>query len=231
MSEKKYAEPIGNPGMRRPIAILLWVLGIIFEVVGIMILIGKITIFSNPILWICIALVIDFVLVVIGSALWKQANKIDPPSEKNQVEFFLKTQLGSIIAVIAFLPILIFLLSDKNLDKKAKTWVSLLAALLLAGSVLLGIDFNPISLEDLQQMEVNSVESEFGEGIVQWSKNSKVYHTWDNCPALKRIKEENKREDVVKVAFEAGKARMCYFCADHFGITAGVESKEPTIGD
>jgi len=198
MSEKKYVKPKGNPGALRPIAIVLWLLGLACEAVGILILTGNINVMSSdPIIWICVALGVDFVLVVIGSFLWKRANKIDPPSEKNKVEFFLKTQLGSIIAMIAFLPILIFLLTDKNLDKKTKTWTSALAALLLVGSVLLGIDYNPISLEDLQQMQVNATESEFGEGIVEWSRNSKVYHTWEDCPALKRILEKNKNQGEV----------------------------------
>ncbi len=230
MAEKKIVSPKGDPGMLRPIAIGLWILGLIFEVLGICILLPQHVklpafVLSNQILWLCVALAIDFVLVVIGSLLWKKANRIDPPSEKNQVEFFLKTQLGAIISVIAFLPILIVLLTNKDLDKKSKTLATILTVALLVLSTLFGTEFNPISLEDLQQMEVNAQESEFGVGTVQWSKNSKVYHTWTQCPALNRIKEENLREGVVKAAFEEGKARMCYFCADHFNIVDGVEAR------
>ena len=230
MTEKKYVEPKGNAGSLRATAIVLWILGLVFEVLGILTLFPQAVklptfVLNNQVLWLIVALVIDFVLVVIGSMLWKKANRIDPPSEKNKVEFFLKTQLGAIISVLAFLPILIFLLTNKDLDKKAKTWVSILAVLLLAGSSLLSTEFNPISLEDLQQMEVNSQSSDFGVGTVQWSKNSKVYHTWQDCPALARIKEENLNVGPAKSAFEAGKARMCYNCADHFAIIDGVEKR------
>ncbi|MCL1847601.1 MAG: hypothetical protein FWF91_06525 [Coriobacteriia bacterium] len=172
------------------------------------------------------ALILDLILVVVGSFLWKRANKIDPPSEKNKAEFFIKTQLGAIIAVIAFFPILIFLLTDKNMDKKTKTWVSILAGVCLLLAVGLSIDYNPVSSEDLEQMVINSESSDFGEGIVKWSKNSKVYHTWSDCSALNRIQDDNLREGSVKEAFEASKVRMCRFCAGHFDITDGVEGAD-----
>ncbi|MCL1790628.1 MAG: hypothetical protein FWG40_04635 [Peptococcaceae bacterium] len=224
---KKYVKPKGNPMLFRMIAVVLWILGLACEVVGILVILEKLTMpgFSS-IVWLVIALVLDLVFVVSGSLLWKRANKIDPPSEKNKVEFFIKTQLGAIIAVIAFFPILVILLMDKNMDKKAKTWISILAGICLVIAVGLSIDYDPISLEDLEQMRVNADNSDFGTGIVQWSKNSKVYHTWIDCSSLKRIKEENLTESDVDDAFENGKARMCQFCANHFGITEGVDTKE-----
>ncbi|MDR2736570.1 MAG: hypothetical protein LBB49_03290 [Gracilibacteraceae bacterium] len=220
MAESKtYVKPKGNPMLLRVIAVVLWVLGLACETAGILIILKQ-----YPIVWIVIALVLDLILVVIGSFLWKKANKIDPPSEKNKVEFFIKTQLGAIIAVIAFFPILIILLMDKNMDKKVKTWVSILAGICLVVAVGLSIDYDPISLEDLEQMRVNTVSSDFGNGIVQWSKNSKVYHTWGSCSSLKRILEANLSETNVDDAFEKGKTRMCRFCASNFGITEGVDT-------
>ena len=228
MTEKKtYVQPKGNAGTLRFVAIALWLLGIACEVLGVLTILNKI-IFSNPVLFICLFLVADLILIAIGSYCWKRANKIDPPSEKNKTEFFIKTQLGAIISVIAFFPILLFLINDKNLDKKSKMWVSILAGACLLGSVALGIDYDPISLEDLQQMMVNSESSDFGAGTVQWSKNSKVYHTWEDCSSLKRILPQNLREGSAEAAFQEGKARMCWFCADHFHIVDGVESKQPS---
>ena len=221
--KKTYVKPKGNPKTLRLLAVLMWVLGLACEAVGILIILNKLVV-SNPIVFIIIALVVDLIFVVIGSFMWKRANKIDPPSEKNKVEFFIKTQLGAIIAVIAFFPILLVLLMDKKIDKKAKTWVTILAAVCLLAAVGLSIDYNPVSLEDLQQMEANSQSSDFGTGVVKWSKNSKVYHTWDACSSLGRIKAENLREGTAKTAFEDGKARMCRFCAAHFNITEGVDT-------
>ncbi|MCL1798351.1 MAG: hypothetical protein FWG23_01195 [Eggerthellaceae bacterium] len=216
------ARPTGNAGTLRLLAIVLWVLGLACEVVGILILLQKLVV-SNPVVFIVIALLLDLVLVVAGSFLWKRANKIDPPSEKNPVEFFIKTQLGAIIAVIAFFPILLLLLLDKNLDKRAKTLISILAVVCLAGAVGLSADYDPISLEDLQQMRENAESSDFGANYVKWSTNSKVYHTWATCSALNRISENNLREGTVDEAFEASKARMCKICAGHFNITKGVD--------
>lgn len=224
MSKKEtFVKPSGNAGTFRILAVLLWILGLACEVVGILTLLGKIEPFFDYVTFIIVALVLDAVFVLIGSYLWRRANRIDPPSEKNKVEFFIKMQLGAIVSVIAFLPILIFLLSDKKLDKKAKTWVSILAAVLLLLVTGLSADWNPISLEDLEQMQVNAEESDFGSGNVKWSVNSKVYHTWEECGALHRIFDNNLREGTVKDAFEAGKARMCKYCAAHFNIVDGVE--------
>jgi hypothetical protein len=224
---EKHVKPSGNPTTLRILAVVLWVLGIACEVLGILVILQNpmVSTFtaSNPMLWIIVALVIDLVLVVIGSLLWKRANKIDPPSEKNQVEFFIKTQLGAIVAVIAFFPILFVLLTNKDMDKKTKTWVSILAAICLLLAVGLSADYNPISLEDLQQMEVNAQSSDFGSGNVEWSKNSKVYHTWMACSARNKILDKNLREGTAKDAFEDGKVRMCRFCANNFSIIDGVE--------
>ncbi|MCL2529008.1 MAG: hypothetical protein FWE41_01550 [Coriobacteriia bacterium] len=231
MAEKKtYVKPSGNPTTFRLLAVVLWVLGIALEVAAILIILGVIAV-GNPIVWIIVALVLDLILVVAGAFLWKRANKIDPPSEKNKVEFFIKTQLGAIIAVIAFAPILFFLLTDKNLDKKAKTLVSIVAAVCLLAAVGLSIDYNPVSSEQLEQMRVNAQTSDFGDGEVKWSKNSRVYHTWADCSALKRIGEDNLREGDVEAAFAEGKVRMCKFCAAHFDITDGVEGGDVESDD
>lgn len=226
MSDKKitYVKPSGNAGVFRVFAVILWILGLTCEGLAVATLLGKMPMFaSNTTLAIVILLIVDLVLVIAGSLCWKRANKIDPPSEKNKVSFFIKTQLGAFVAVLAFFPIIIFLLKDKNMDKKTKVWVTILATICLLVGGAASIDYNPISLEDLQQMEINSVESDFGAGIVRWSKNSKVYHTWKDCSALKRIEEKNFNESNVKAAFESGKVRMCYICAGHFNITKGVE--------
>ncbi len=65
-------------------------------------------------------MVVDLVLVVIGSMLWKKSNRLDPASEKNKFMFFMQSQLGLVVSAIAFLPLIIFILTSKNLDKKQK---------------------------------------------------------------------------------------------------------------
>jgi hypothetical protein len=52
--------------------------------------------------------------------LWKKANHIDPASEKNKAKFWLWNNLGTILSVLAFLPIIILVFTNKDLDKKSK---------------------------------------------------------------------------------------------------------------
>lgn len=108
---------------RRIIAIILWVIAIAFEVVGILRLTDKINLFANmdKTTFLIICIVLDLVFFVPGSLLWKKANHIDPISEKNKTTFWIWNNLGTILSVLAFLPIIIFVLLNKDLDKKSKT--------------------------------------------------------------------------------------------------------------
>ena len=53
-----------------------------------------------------IAIKTTIICLIIGSLLWKKANHIDPASEKNKVKFFLWNNMGLIVAVFAFVPVL-----------------------------------------------------------------------------------------------------------------------------
>ena len=64
--------------------------------------------------WLIVFIALDLIFVVIGSLLWKKANRLNPASEKNGFKFFVQNQLGLIIAVIAFLPIVIMVFTNKN---------------------------------------------------------------------------------------------------------------------
>ena len=64
--------------------------------------------------WLIGALVVDLILVIIGSQLWKKANRLDPASKQSSVKFFLWNNMGLIASVICFLPIVILLLANKE---------------------------------------------------------------------------------------------------------------------
>ena len=120
----------GDPGKRRPIAIGLWVLGIVFEVLALLVFNGTIT--NIPIsatTLLIIFIVLDLICVVIAGQLWKKANHIDPPSEANQATFFLKSQLGAILAAIAFVPMIILMLTNKDADEQTKKIGTIAAAI------------------------------------------------------------------------------------------------------
>ena len=146
-------EQTGDPKKRatckRVWAVICRVIAIAFEVIGILRLTDVINWFSEMdvmrFLIICIAL--DLIFVIIGSLLWKKANHIDPASEKNKVKFWLWNNLGTIVSIIAFLPLIILIFSDKKLDKKTKGIVGGIAIAALAIAGLASYDRDPVSME------------------------------------------------------------------------------------
>lgn len=170
------AESKGKATKFRLIALVLWVLAIASEVVAIILL-------KRPpvVMWQLLTLIaVDLILAVVGSLLWKKANRFDPASEKDKFRFFVQNQLGAIIAVIAFLPLVIFILTDKNLKGKQKGILGAAAvvALLVAGVV--GIDFNPPSVEQYAE-QTSEIEQLTGANSVYWTKSGSRYHIYSDC--------------------------------------------------
>ncbi|MDR2733937.1 MAG: hypothetical protein LBC99_04750 [Spirochaetota bacterium] len=164
----------------RVIAIILWVLAIAAEAAAIVLLVKGETSFDPPIpfmTWLIALIVIDLVLVVIGSLLWKKANHLDPASERDKVKFFLQTQLGVIVAVIAFLPLLILILTNKDLDEKQKALLGVVAGAALVIAGIFGIDFNPLSAEQYSQQ----VEQLVNSNTVYWTPAGGKFHYYEDC--------------------------------------------------
>ena len=161
----------------RIFAIVSWIVAIGFEI-GAILLLGKTPI---SLTWLIILLVVDLIFVVIGSLQWKKANRFDPASEKDKIKFFIQNQLGLIISIIAFLPIVILIFTNKDLSGKQKGLVGSIAviALLIAG--LTGIDFDPASIEQYtkQTQQVESLTD--GVNHVYWTKSGKSYHIYQDC--------------------------------------------------
>ena len=169
-------ESKGKATQLRIIAVILWVLGIAAQIGAIALL------FKVPIsmLWIIILIAVDLVCVIIGSILWKKSNRLDPASKKDKLKFFMQSQLGLVTAIIAFLPLVVFIFTSKNLDGKQKGILGgiAVAALVIAG--LVGTDFNPPSQEEYAE-QGNRVEWLKGNNEVFWTKSGTVYHLYDDC--------------------------------------------------
>ncbi len=214
--QAKPAKPVGNAGGLRVGAIILWVLAIAFEVLAILVLFGKINITFMPQVWQLIAfIVLDLICVIIGSSLWKKANHIAPASAANKVKFWLWNNLGVIVSCFAFVPIIILMLTNKDLDKKTKVIAVIVAivALLIGGAA--SFDYNPVSSEEL-----TAAEAALGDTIVYWSPFGKVYHTHDDCSALNV--SETMTYGTVEEAVAANRTRLCKFCANRDNITTVV---------
>ena len=208
-------DPKKRATTKRIWAIVCWVIAIAFEVIGILRLTDVINWFSglDPLWFLIICIALDLIFVVIGSQLWKKANHIDPASEKNKIKFWLWNNLGTIVSIIAFLPLIVLIFSDKKLDKKSK-WILggiAIAALAIAG--LTSYDWNPVSMEWLEQAQKEVLQVS-PSGTVYWAPNSKKYHVDQECPAFSR--SETVYEGTVADAYERWLTDPCRRCIPEY---------------
>ena len=204
-------EPKERAKNKRILACILWLIAICFEVVGILRLTGAINwipkLSESTFLIICI--ILDLLFFVPGSLLWKQANHIDPASEKDKTKFWLWNNLGVILSVLAFLPIIILVLTDKDMDKKSKTLVTIVAAIALVIAGASSYDYNPVSSEQLARAE-KEVAAVSDSGYVYWAPHSKKYHVDPDCPAFSN--SETVYKGTVAQAFEKNLTEPCRRC-------------------
>ena len=206
------AKPVGNPKGLRIGAILLWVAAIAFEILGIMAILGKIHItFLPTMVQLILFIVLDLACVIIGAQLWKKANHIDPMSKQKKFLFWLYNNMGVIVCIIAFVPYIILLLKDKNLDKKTKAIATVVAVIALMVGGVASYDWNPVSSEELE------AAGTYIEGTVYWTPYGKVYHTHEDCGALNHT--DTLTYGTVEEAIAANRVRLCSFCADKDNIT------------
>ena len=163
--------------MYRVIAIIGWLMAIGIEI-KVILRLREVPINMN---WIIGFIVGMLILVVIANILWKKANRLDPASEKNKTKFFIQNQLGLIISVIAFLPLVVLILTNKNLSGKQKGILGSIAgaALLIAG--LTGTEFNPVSQEQYAEQTAQVEGFMGGVNNVYWTKSGKSYHLYQDC--------------------------------------------------
>jgi uncharacterized protein YacL len=201
----------------RLFAILAWVVAIAGEIFAIFKLIH-----NETLVWLIVAIVVILILAITGSMLWKKANRLDPASEKDKVKFFIQNQLGAILGVLAFLPLVIAIFMNKDIDKKTKGIAGVIAviAMLIAG--ITGIDFNPPSIEKYTKEinEQNTVLNKLAPGAsaVYWlggsaeKKDSKhKYHIYQDCQYIKGRTDVH--SGTIKDSFEKnGESELCKVC-------------------
>jgi hypothetical protein len=177
--------PKQQAAILRVLAVCMWVLAITAEAAAILILNKWIYTGDSFITWLIVALVVDLIFVVIGSQFWKKSNRIDSASGKDKIKFWLWNNLGVIVSVIAFLPIIILTLNDKKMDKKTKKIVTVVGAvaLLIAGGT--SYEWNPVSLEDAFPVD-NVQETSIGNDVY-WTRLGKKYHLYQDCSSLTRL--------------------------------------------
>lgn len=208
-------EAKGQAKQLRLFAILAWILAMAGQVFAILKLIK-----DDMLTWLIVAIVVILILAITGSFLWKKANRLDPASEKDKTKFFIQNQLGAIMGVLAFLPLAIFIFTDKNASKQTKGIAGTIAvvAMLIAG--ISGADFNPPSIEKYTE-QINAQTDEIknlnnGVDLVYWTPSGNKYHINDDCQYIRKSKAEGTLgQGTVKEAWEErkiGDSELCSAC-------------------
>jgi len=227
MSEKKVfvasPEAKGKAKQLRLFAFLAWIVAIGIEVYAIFNLIK-----DETLTWLIVAIVVMLILAVTGSILWKKSNKLDPASEKNKFKFFVQNQLGVIMAVLAFLPLVVLIFTDKNLSGKSKGIAGSIAAIALVIAGISGVEFNPASVEkyteEINQQTEEAKSLDINSDNVYWSTAGNKYHATSDCYHIEGKALSN---GSIKESWEQkGISELCKTCrnkAAKSSISNGVE--------
>ncbi|MDN3444421.1 hypothetical protein QMA07_08815 [Microbacterium sp. APC 3901] len=152
-----------------------------------------------------VLLVVIAALAITGSVLWKKANRLDPARRSETLRFFVQNQLGAIIAIVAFLPLIILIFLNKDMDKGQKATAGIVGIVLALLATLIGVDFDPPSVEQYTA-DQSAVIQLLGKDEVVWVDGGAVYHVCDEVSDIQTGSE--KRTGTTAQAVEAGKSRL-----------------------
>ncbi len=227
MSEKKVfqasPEAKGEAKKLRIFAVIAWLLAMAGQAYAIFNLIS-----DEMMMWLIGAIVVILILAITGSTLWKKANRLDPASEKEPTRFFIQNQLGAIMGVLAFLPMVVMILNNKDISGKTKGIAGSIAAIAMVAAGVTGADFNPPSVEKYTE-EINA-QTEAAKSLsidsdnVYWSKAGNKYHAYDDCY---HIKNKAVTTGSIKESWEQkGISELCKTCqkkAAKNSVSSGVK--------
>lgn len=146
----------------RIFAALAWIVAIGGEIAGIVLL--RQHRFDHGNLALLIGILVGIAIFAIaGSLMWKAANKHDPARESDKAKFFVQNQLGAIITLIAFLPLIVLIFMDKDMDPKNKKIAGGVGAVLAVVAALIGVSWNPPSVEQYTK-DMNTCAAQINAG-------------------------------------------------------------------
>lgn len=210
-SERFVASPEAKSKAKqfRTYAILAWVTAMIAQVLSIMKLIS-----DDTLVMMIIAIVVILGIAIAGSTFWKKSNKLDPTSEKNGLRFFLQNQLGSIMGVLCFLPMVIMIFTSNSISGKTKAIVGGAASVAMTAAGVSGVEWDPASVEKYtaEIKKQNKEAKSFGinSDKVYWSKAGNKFHAFDDC---QYIKGKSLSTGSIKDSWEEkGISELCKVC-------------------
>src|SRR3954451_7208353 len=134
----------------RLFAALSWIVAIGGQIAGIVLLYRHK--FDHGTLPLLIGILVGIAIFAIaGNLLWKAANRHDPARESEKFKFFIQNQLGAIITLIAFVPLVVLIFMDKDMDPKNKKIAGGVGAVLAIVATLVGVSYHPPSVEQYTQ--------------------------------------------------------------------------------
>ncbi|GAB1463860.1 hypothetical protein [Pedobacter sp.] len=213
MTEKVFqasAESKAQAKQLRLFALLAWFVAMAGQVFAILKLIH-----DETLVWLVVAIVVILILTIVGSWLWKKANRLDPASEQDKVKFFIQNQLGAILGVLAFLPMVIFIFTNKNASGKTKGIAGAAAVIAMLVAGITGVDFNPPSIEKYTK-EINEQTDvlkkiNLNNDLVYWTREGNKYHIYEDCQHIKG--RDGISSGTVKESFEKkGLSELCKTC-------------------
>jgi hypothetical protein len=211
-SWKPTAEAKGKATRNRVIAFILWALAIGAEAFAIFWILRRPAENGAFPTWAWILLLVSLVVIgglaVGGSLLWKQANRLDPAKKADAFRFFVQNQLGAIITIIAFVPLIIMIFLNKDMDGKQKGIAGAAGIVLLLVAGYFGTSINSPSVEQYTT-ETNKVVELTGENLVYWTAAGSVFHLCDAASAVNLESKDNTiYSGTVADAHAAGKERL-----------------------
>lgn len=212
-------------GTNRLISWILWIAAIAVEVLAIVFIVPEVG-FQDIYLWFLIgALVVTAILAIVANLLWRQANQLDPASEKNKVAWFIQNQLGVIMTLIAFVPLIIIIFANKDMNNQQKSLAGIVGIVLMLIAGWTGVELNQASQEKYGA-ETALVAYYTGDDTVYWVPNGGVYHLCEEVSYL--ANSTDIRETTVQEAIAAGKNRL----ALNANLNAcGIEGTQLSAGD
>jgi hypothetical protein len=104
------------------------------------------------------------VFAIAGSMLWKAANRKSPASKADAFGYFFQNQLGAIITLIAFLPLIALIFMDKDMDPKNKKIAGGIGAALAVVATMMGVSLKPPSVEQYTE-DMNACATQIKTGV------------------------------------------------------------------
>ena len=167
---------------------------------------------TSRLVMLIVAIVVVGALALTANVLWRKANALDPASRANAFRFFVQNQLGLIITLIAFVPLIVLILVNKDMSKQQKGIAGAVAVVVAVLVGAFGVDTNPPSIEeyDAQRTFVAKLTGvEPGSEEVFWVPGGGVFHLCESVPAITVGSTSDEiHVGTIAQAIDAGKARL-----------------------